>query len=189
MIQANKEQRALQTIAPAYQPGCPIIDLLEGGGQRDLLDSESDPCKAELASDVHAADLHVHGHDLHGAHTPADRQRLSTSFYESQEAEHTTYAQLWLRGTQLRLGLGDICVAREDLNRGTMRRSSSLRGQEVLGGMGPLESQQGQPPHRQRRGSPLLNGMQELLEGPEGCALSPDAQAAHVYHVSGLRGT
>lgn len=27
----------------AYQPGGPIVDLLEGGGQWDLLDAERDP--------------------------------------------------------------------------------------------------------------------------------------------------
>lgn len=31
--------------------------------------------------------------------------------------------------------------------------------------------------------------MQELLKGPEGCALTPDTQAAHVDHVAGLGGT
>lgn len=44
-------------------------------------------------------------------------------------------------------------------------------------------------PHKQSRGSPLFNGVQKLLEGPEGCALTPDAQATHVDHVAGLRST
>ena len=30
---------------------------------------------------------------------------------------------------------------------------------------------------------PLLDGVQEVIEGLEGCALAPDAQAAHVDHV------
>lgn len=37
--------------------------------------------------------------------------------------------------------------------------------------------------------TPLLDGMQKFLEGPERCALAPDTQAAHVDHVPGLRGT
>lgn len=44
-------------------------------------------------------------------------------------------------------------------------------------------------PHRLNASPPLLNGVKELLEGPEGCAVAPDAQAAHVDHVARLRGT
>ncbi len=38
--------------------------------ERDLLDAEGDAAEAELAGDVHAAQLHVHGDDLHGADAP-----------------------------------------------------------------------------------------------------------------------
>lgn len=72
-------------------------------------------------------------------------------------------------------------MAREEHSRVTMRGKGliHLRGQVVVG----------RDPHRQSGGSPLLNGMQKLLEGPEGCALTPDAQAAHVDHVARFRGT
>jgi len=43
--------------------------------ERDLLDAEGDPTEAELAGDVHAAQLHVHGDDLHGAHAPLLQRR------------------------------------------------------------------------------------------------------------------
>lgn len=36
---------------------------------------------------------------------------------------------------------------------------------------------------------PLFDGVQEVLEGSEGCAFTPDSQAAHVDHVLWLRGT
>ena len=45
----------------------------------------------------------------------------------------------------------------------------------------PVSGREGHPP--------LLDGMQKLLEGSEGRAVPPDAQAAHVDHVPGLRGT
>ena len=43
--------------------------------------------------------------------------------------------------------------------------------------------------HVDMKSAPLLNGVQKFLKGPEGRALTPDAQAAHVDHVPGLRGT
>lgn len=43
--------------------------------------------------------------------------------------------------------------------------------------------------HMGMKSAPLLDSVQKFLEGPEGCALTPDAQAAHVDHVPGLRGT
>lgn len=36
---------------------------------------------------------------------------------------------------------------------------------------------------------PLLDGVQEVFKGSEGCALTPDSQAAHIDHVLWLRGT
>lgn len=36
---------------------------------------------------------------------------------------------------------------------------------------------------------PLLDGVQEVIKSSEGCALTPDSQAAHVDHVLWLRGT
>lgn len=36
---------------------------------------------------------------------------------------------------------------------------------------------------------PLFDGVQEVIEGSEGRALTPDSQAAHVDHVLWLRGT
>lgn len=150
----------MQTFASAYQPGCPIVDLLEVRRQWDLLDAESDPCKAELACDVHAADLHVHGHDLHGAHAPADRraQHICTGPVAGEQHGGT------LRRAHLSEGTGR--AGRDGL-------SGDLAGRDSR-------------PHKQSQGSPLLNGMQELLEGSEGRSLAPDAQAAHVYHVAGL---
>ena len=58
---------------PAHQQGCLVVDTLEGWVQWDFLNSEGDATEAELACNVHATDLHVHGYDLHGAHTPVDR--------------------------------------------------------------------------------------------------------------------
>lgn len=63
--------------SPTHQQGCVVVDALEGRGQRNLLNAEGDPREAELACNVHAADLHVHGHDLHGTHTPAVETRPS----------------------------------------------------------------------------------------------------------------
>lgn len=76
MRQNSKGTPRLSIRSEAYQQGCPVIDALEGRGQRDLLDAEGDTREAELASDVHATDLHVHGHNLHGAHTPVGKHRL-----------------------------------------------------------------------------------------------------------------
>lgn len=54
--------------------------------------------------------------------------------------------------------------------------------------MNPLVGFSDAPVTSREGHSPLLNGVEKVLKGSEGCALTPDAQAAHVDHVSGLRG-
>ena len=44
-----------------------VVDLPQPLRQLDLVDPEADAVEAELPSDVDAAQLHVHGHNLHRA--------------------------------------------------------------------------------------------------------------------------
>ena len=45
-----------------------VVDAAELGVDGHRLDLELDAVEAELARDVGTAQLHVHGHQLHGAH-------------------------------------------------------------------------------------------------------------------------
>lgn len=76
MPEAQRSIRVPAAVAPAHQLGCLVVHNLVLLVQRDLLDSEGHPREAELPGDVHPADLHVHGHDLHGAHAPARGRAL-----------------------------------------------------------------------------------------------------------------
>ena len=42
----------------------------------NFVDSETDALETQLTSDVNAAKLHVHGHDLHSSDTPVGKQKI-----------------------------------------------------------------------------------------------------------------